>query len=197
MCQGKIKSTGKLCSRTNAEPYCWQHDPVKIEARRIERLTKSKDGFIYVYKHVGKEMFYKIGHTQREIEKRLKEWSAEDTKCTADLVLAFHVSDSVQMEKKLFKLLDDCRVYRYYISDMNEYCSIYKSSRKPVTSRDTFLLENCKLEGSKKRVEWFYGDFETAIAPVIMKEILTIHKTGEDEKENESSEESDDTTFVY
>lgn len=176
MCQGIVKSSGtkKQCTRTQ-EPYCWQHDPVQIQLRKERRKTKSKEGFIYIYRHEDEEKsYYKIGHTTRDLKKRMKEWEQTDGKHKIKIVMAFYVDNSNRVERKIHKLLDMYRVYRYYIEEEKTYCTVHKSNGQPVFPSDKNLKKKYRLEGAKKRVEWVLADFREDILPVVEKEILNL-----------------------
>lgn len=172
MCRALLKNSTQQCSRKD-EPYCWQHDPEKKKVRKSTKQNKKKDGFIYVYRHKGEtKSYYKIGHTTRELLKRIKEWERVDGKKEIKIVFAFYTENSALIEKRIHKLLDQYRVYRYYIEQEDTYCTVHKATGDPVFSKDRKLKRKYKLQGSKKRVEWFLADLKFDILPVIKKEVF-------------------------
>lgn len=179
MCQG-ITKEGNPC-KNKAEPFCSHHKPIVIPSLDLptehlstsvqKRLTKylkqgptKTDGIGYIYVYYlpndPKDTYYKIGRTEKEVEKRLKQWG-KDVICK----VWWKVKCQKFAEKMIHRYLDNYRCYRYLTDD--GYCTIWKSSGKPVTKKDEELKEKHKLEARKKHIEWFNISWEI-LEPIII-----------------------------
>lgn len=170
MCQGTT-SKGKKCKK-KAEPYCHLHTPTKEPKKtkyekailRGPRKT-DKAGFIYIYRlEADPDHYYKIGRTERTVEKRLAEWK------NSILVRSFEVKFNRHVERLIHLKFDHRRIYRYPISE-TQFCDVWKATGEPVTGRDALLKEGNRLGGSGKSVEWFVEYLD-----VIVEEISKIIK---------------------
>jgi hypothetical protein len=150
MCQG-ITSKGKKCKK-KTEPYCHLHKaPKKTKYQRtIERGPRATDkaGHIYIYRlDADPDHYYKIGRTERTVEKRLAEWK------NSILVRSFEVKFNRHVERLIHLKLDHCRIYRYAISE-TQFCDVWKANGEPVTERDALLKQENRLTAAGKQIEW-------------------------------------------
>lgn len=168
MCQGIVKG-GRQCSRKK-EPYCHQHEPTSVGlpvapaallptkyVRRIETKVKKgptksdKAGWIYVfYKECDKaDTFYKIGRTEREVEKRLKEWPGSVLLCK------FRVEYNKLAESLIHKYLAHVRAFRYLQED-GKYVSVWADTGEAVFNDG----KDGKKSAKCKEIEWFVSSWK-------------------------------------
>jgi hypothetical protein len=164
MCQG-VTLKGTACKRKD-EPYCKDHKPIvvtdsnldissctlKIQKKIVSYIKKGpsksdSEGHIYVY-YLKNDAYFKVGRTARDVDKRLKEWKG------AILKKSWKVKFQKLAEKLIHAYLDHVRVYRYKLEN-DKICSIWKSTREPITEKDEKLKERYKLEARTKMIEWF------------------------------------------
>lgn len=174
MCQGTVRG-GRQCSRKQ-EPYCHQHQPTNVQlpmapsallptkyVRRIETKIKKgptksdKAGWIYVfYKKSDKnDTFYKIGRTERDVEKRLNEWPGSILLCK------FRVEYNKMAENLIHKYLAHVRAFRY-LQDDGKYVSVWADTGEPVF-KDT---KDGKKSAKSKEIEWFVSCWSN-LKPVV------------------------------
>lgn len=137
-------------------------------------------GFIYFIVHIKdpKDTYYNIGSTKRPVEKRLKEKPRGSKKH-----LCFKVDDYKTMERTIHKALDAYRVYRYF-TENEEFITVWKHNKKPVTEADEVLAAKHRLQGIHKYVEWFrlsWKEIEAVVIPLIRNELPKQCDSDEDD----------------
>jgi len=128
-------------------------------------------GYIYLFVHCkdDKDTYYNIGATKRSVDTRLKE-KPKGTK----RFFAFKVFDYKKMERAIHKALDKHRVYRYF-TENEEYITLWKHNKQPVTKTDDVLSKKHRLQGIHRHIEWFrlsWKEIEAVVVPMIRNEQL-------------------------
>ena len=200
MCQGVSATTGKKC-KNPTEPYCRFHVPRPGEKTLFEKKfdkgppKSDGPGYIYVYYVESDEpdTFYKIGESVDPLFRVEKQWKGI-------LKKRYYVRSRKFAEALVHLELSEMRVYRYKIaipaagedgnfvhlkSDETEdfpiteskyashICSIYRSTRQPVSPTDESLMIHLTKK-TPKSIEWFRVDWAT-IAPKISKIVNLVN----------------------
>ena len=130
---------------------------IKKKIAAIQKRPPSQTdgpGYIYVFRNKrddAHENYYKIGQTERDVCKRLKEWKHSVEQ------LRMRVDYRKRCERLIHLYLDQYRVYRYEVEKSEKLYSVWKRSGESVQMD---IVEKPKLSGIKKQVEWFLCDYE-------------------------------------
>ncbi len=181
-----MTTSGKKC-KNPTEPYCRFHVPRPGEKTLFEKKfdkgppKSDGPGYIYVYYVESDEpdTFYKIGESVDPLFRVEKQWKGI-------LKKRYYVKHRKFAEALVHLELNEMRVYRYKITfDVGEsdfvpldetedlieskpacsICSIYRSTRLPVSPTDESLLPHLTKK-TPKAIEWFRTDWITIVPKI-------------------------------